>query len=386
MSANEGPLLILANSGRAIAESARRGGYRATVLDGYCDQDTLAVANCWSVTQGFPHLDVDMFVHEMASLFPTQPYGVVYGAGLEESTILLNRLSEKHRIFGNDPSLLELLRRPQRYFSLLSRLGIPYPEVSFAPPYSVGDKSWLIKRAGSCGGQGVAYFDAQHSAADASCYFQKQIPGQVMSILFIADGERHRTIGYNRLGMASSVPPAPFLYTGAIAQASSSDEHRASIELIVSKLVSELKMKGINSLDFVANDAGVFVIDLNPRPTATLELYEHLMPDGWIKCHIEACQGELPVLPIIGSAVIHGHQIVYSPRTFNMPSEVVWQPWVKDRPLPGSRILQGQPLCSLYAKGKSVEEVETNLQQYQDQILEILGISHYQYMARKVAV
>ncbi|MEW8330725.1 MAG: ATP-grasp domain-containing protein [Candidatus Thiodiazotropha sp.] len=386
MSADNATLLILANSGRALAESARRGGYRVTVLDGYCDQDTLAAADCWPVTQGFGNLEVEMFVEEMAALFPAKPEGVIYGAGLEESTPLLRRLSADFKLFGNDPSVLELLRRPRRYFSLLDRLEIPYPQVSFIPPYSAGAKRWLIKRAGSCGGQGVAYFDAAHSAADATCYYQRHMPGQAMSILFIADGGRHRTIGYNRLGMGASSRPAPFLYSGATGQASLSPAHRAKIELIVSRLVSELKLRGINSLDFVVADDGPFVIDLNPRPAATLELYEHMTGEGWIKHHIAACLGELPSLPLVGSAVIHGQQIVYSPRSFEMPREPAWQPWVKDRPLAGSRVVEGQPLCSLYAEGSSVEEVEIVLRQRQDEILRMLGVSLYQPHARKVAV
>ncbi|MCG7882873.1 MAG: hypothetical protein JAY75_12490 [Candidatus Thiodiazotropha taylori] len=116
MSAKSTSLLVLANSGRAIAESAYRGGYRVTLIDGFCDQDTLAVADCWPITQGFSSLDVEIIVKEIASLFPDNPCGVVYGAGLEESTCLLKRLSEFCHLFGNDPSVLELLRRPQRFF------------------------------------------------------------------------------------------------------------------------------------------------------------------------------------------------------------------------------------------------------------------------------
>jgi predicted ATP-grasp superfamily ATP-dependent carboligase len=386
MSADVGSLLILANSGRAIAESARRGGYRVTVLDGFCDQDTLAVADCWPVTQGFAHLDVDMFVQEMASLMPEHPCGLVYGAGLEESATLLDRLSGCCRLLGNDPSVLELIRRPRRFFALLNRLRIPHPEVSFVPPYSTAEKSWLIKRSGSCGGQGVAYFSSQHSAADPYSYYQKYIPGQVMSILFIADGRRHRTIGFNRLGLSASNAPAPFLYNGAIGQGSLREIHRARVEGIAEKLVSELGLRGVNSIDFVLGDDGVYVIDINPRPTATLELYEHLLTDGWIKHHIQACLGELPVVPFIGSTMLRGHQIVYAPRTLEIPGEISWPEWIKDRPAAGSRIVAGQPICSLFASAASVEQLEAALSQYQYEILLLLGASRQQSLARKVAV
>jgi predicted ATP-grasp superfamily ATP-dependent carboligase len=386
MSANATSLLVLANSGRAIAESARRGGYQVTVLDLFCDQDTQAVADCWPVTQGFANLDKAIFADEIATLVPHFPCDVVYGAGLEESTSLLKHLSSRCHLLGNDPAVLEMLRRPRRFFSLLDRLVIPHPEVSFSAPYSATGRSWLFKRAGSCGGQGVAYFSPQYAAADATCYYQKYIPGQVMSVLFIADGQRHRTIGYNILGIPGASTPAPFLFSGAIGQASLRDAMRNQIEEVVDKLVSALGLRGINSLDFILNDAGSFVIDLNPRPTATLELYEHLMPEGWIKHHIEACRGVLPVMPIVGSAVMRGHQIVYAPSTIEIPIDVAWPNWVKDRPGSGTRVLQGQPVCSLYAEGVSNAEVEAALRQRRDELLQMLIMPNYQPFPHKVAV
>ena len=386
MSANTSSLLVLANSGRAMAESARRGGYKVTLLDRFCDQDSLAVADCWPVTQGFSNLDVEIFAEELTSIIPDYPCGLVYGAGLEESTQLLKYLSSRCQLHGNDPSVLEMLRRPRRLFSLLSRLQIPYPEVSFRPPYAAAGKSWLIKRAASCGGQGVAYFSAAHAVADSVCYYQKHIPGQVMSVLFIADGNRHRSIGYNLLGMTGSSAPAPFLYSGAIAQSSVPDYVRTQVELVVEKLVSELGLRGVNSLDFVHNDAGIFVIDINPRPTATLELYEHLTADGWIKQHIQACRGELPVMSSIGSAMLHGQQILYAPKTIEIPADMAWPLWAKDRPLAGTRIEQGQPICSLYAQAATSEEVKAALLRYRDEILHTLGSPLYQPIPRKVAV
>jgi predicted ATP-grasp superfamily ATP-dependent carboligase len=244
----------------------------------------------------------------------------------------------------------------------------------------------LLKRAASCGGQGVAYFSPQYAAVDSTCYYQKYTPGQVMSVLFIADGETHRTIGYNLLSASGSGAPAPFLYSGAIAQIAVRDAMRIQIERIVDKLVSSLGLQGINSIDFIHNDAGNFVIDLNPRPTATLELYEHLMPEGWIKRHIEACHGELPVMPIIGAAEMHGQLIVYAPRNIEIPIEMVWPQWIKDRPGSGARIHQGEPLCSLYAKGATVAEVEAALRQRRNELLQMLVSPIDKPLPHKVAI
>ncbi|MCG7945475.1 MAG: ATP-grasp domain-containing protein [Candidatus Thiodiazotropha taylori] len=386
MSVEREGLLILGNSGRAMAESAARGGYQVTVLDWFCDQDTLAVADCWPVSQGFMQQDLDMFVDEIVTHLPKQVIGLVFGAGLEASSPLLNSLSKYLPIHGNDPDVFEVLSKPRQFFSLLNRLRIPYPEVSFYPPYQVDEKSWLIKRAGSCGGQGVAYFDPQHSAADYSCYYQKYIPGEVLSVLFIADGKRHRVIGYNRLGVEAANPPAPFLYRGAIGQKTLTGKLRRQLDSIIESLVSALSLRGINGIDFVLNESGALVIDVNPRPPATLELYEHLLTDGWIRHHIEACRGSLPVVPMLGSPSVHGHMIVYAPKTFQMPLTIDWPDWARDRPAAGARIVAGQPLCSLFAEAGGTEKVEQLLESYQDEIFHRIGVPACQAVTRKVVL
>lgn len=385
MSVDRDTLLILAGGGRALAESACRGGYRVRVYDGFCDRDTSAVARCRRVHPGFPQLDANAFIQEIASL-PGSLHGVVYGGGLEEAAPLLRRLSARWRVFGNAPSVLELLQNPRRFFPLLDSLGIPYPEVRFTPPYAVAGKSWLIKRAGRCGGLGTAYFDPGFFVADSASYYQRYIEGTVMSVLFIADGERHRTLGYNRLGMKSSNPPAPFLYTGAVGQVPLSDAQRRPLEGMVARLVSRLGLRGVNGLDFILNEDGILVLDLNPRPTATLELYEHLLRDGWIKHHIRACLGELPPVPRDASAEIRGHQIVYAPRSLEIPVAMKWPQWAKDRPEAGAGIVAGQPLCSLFAQGGDTREVEALLRQYQGEILQLLGAFTHPAAPRKVAV
>ncbi|MEJ2593402.1 MAG: ATP-grasp domain-containing protein, partial [Candidatus Thiodiazotropha sp.] len=372
--------------GRAMAESALRGGYAVTVLDGFCDQDTLAVADCWPLSQAFSELDTDAFIEEMASLFPEGPGGVVYGAGLEGAPWLLERLSEHYPLYGNAPGLLEILRYPRRFFSLLNRLRIPYPEVLFNPPYSAAPRTWLIKRAGSCGGQGVAWFDREHAVSDAACYYQRYLEGSVMSALFIADGRRHRTIGYNRLGFRTSNAPAPFLYAGAVGQASLPGIPRRRVERMVEKLVGKLRLRGINSIDFIVNRDGVFLLDLNARPTATLELYEHLTSDGWMRHHVRACLGTLPVLPLLGSAVAHGHLIVYAPHLIDVPLSMAWPDWVKDRPSAGARIAEGQPLCSVFADGADAQVVEDRLLQRQAEILRLLSAPEHRPEQRRMAV
>ncbi len=380
MSTDLSSLLIVGNSGRAMAQSAVRGGFAVTVLDGFCDQDTQAVADCRPVRFDAHGLGHEQLLSEI-ELFPSgRAVGMVYGAGLEGASSLLSRLSEHCLLLGNDPTVLEMLCNPRCYFTLLDTLQIPYPEVRFSPPEFITATDWLIKRAGSSGGLGVTFWSHELSVAGPEYYYQRFLRGSAMSALFIADGNNHRIIGYNSLKTTSPDKATPFLYGGALGQASLDDSLCQRVEFCVEKLVYTLGLRGVNSLDFMLSDGEIFVLDLNTRPTATLELYEHQLADGWMKYHVQACLGKLPAeLPFTDSALVHGHQIVYAPRAVEIPAVMNWPGWAKDRPAAGARIARGEPVCSLFTQGREADVVEARLRQYQSEILTMISSPVYKH-------
>ena len=98
-------LVLAANSARAIAESAVRGGFRVRVLDGFCDQDTRALGPCTRVPMVGWGLDPVQLSAALERLCATgsSPVGLVYGAGLESSSDLLSALPGRVRLLGNAP-------------------------------------------------------------------------------------------------------------------------------------------------------------------------------------------------------------------------------------------------------------------------------------------
>jgi predicted ATP-grasp superfamily ATP-dependent carboligase len=373
MSADLPALLIIANSGRAMAQSAARGGFSVSVFDGFCDQDTQAVANCRPVRIDADGLDPDCLLDELESFARGQSVPMIYGAGLEGRSSLLGRLSERGHLLGNDPAIQELICDPAAYFALLDRLQIPYPETRLTPPEATSGAPWLLKKAGSSGGQGVSYWNHQQPRPHAGCYYQRYLQGVVMSALFIADGESCRIIGFNRLRRTNSGGSTPFLYGGALGQASLPGALRKRVERYVEKLVSGLGLRGVNSLDFILSRGDIFVLDLNARPPATLELYEHEIAGGWMKQHVRACLGSLTETPPpVTAAMVYGHRIVYAPRDTQIPDAMIWPQWTRDRPVAGTRIGRGEPVCSLFSHGRDADAVEFRLQRYQGEILLII--------------
>src|SRR5262245_44544099 len=161
-------LLIVAVSGRALAQSAGRAGYRPVVLDLFADRDTRAASSIIRriAIPGTLRVDPARLLDAARSL--ATGADLVYGSGFEGRPRLLQRLSRGRTLYGNTPAALADVRSPARFFLLLERLGIPHPPVRMTPP--ARPKGWLMKRPGTAGGTGV--LPAGAASAARGDYFQ----------------------------------------------------------------------------------------------------------------------------------------------------------------------------------------------------------------------
>lgn len=369
MSPDPETLLVVSTSARAMAESATRGGYRVTVLDAFCDQDTRSLGRCVQVPMGSHGLDEARVQEEADRLAaPGARPGLVYGAGLEHSPGTLAWLSERFGLLGNRPEVLERLGDPRERFDLLDRLGIPYPPIRFEPP-PPAESDWLVKQTGSSGGLGVRYWRTGDRRPAGNHYFQRFVDGPVMSVLFIADGSRGAIIGANRLHAVPGGPDLPFLYAGAVSDAALTPALREHIASWCARLVTGLGLTGVNNLDFVLRGDGPRLLELNPRPSATLALYDQGCPGGWMRRHVLACLGRLPDVPVDRDARVRGSRILYAGGTIRIPDGMHWPDWCHDRPADGARIARGQPLCSVSASGRTAEQTERRLSERARRVL-----------------
>ncbi len=370
-------LLIVSNSGRAMAESAARGGYRVTVVDAFCDADTRAVASCITVPMQARGLDPEHLRGEAGRLAALGGgLGLVYGAGLEHAPDTLAWMAKRFRLIGNPPRVLELLADPGRFFALLDRLEIPYPETRSEPPAPGTGGQWLVKEAGTSGGLGVRRWNDGDPRPIGTHYFQRLIDGPVLSVLFIANGADSILIGANRLRTAPLVGVSSFHYGGAVTGTFSSARQRVLVERQCRALVRALGLRGVNNLDYVLQGAQMRLLELNPRPSATLGLYEADCPGGWMRRHVRASLGELPQgPPDSGAGVsrrVSGHRIVYAPRALVIAPRLVWPSWCHDRPVGGARIAPGTPLCTVSASGSDGAQTERRLLERERQVLDLV--------------
>lgn len=346
----EAPFLLVSASGRALAASAARQGLPVVVLDLFNDLDTRAssVASR-AVAARSGGFDARNLLAAAAQLCPPDRCrGLVYGSGFEARTSLLERLSRGRPLYGNRSEIVARLKDPLRFFPLLDALGIAHPEVKLTPPSR--PQGWLAKRAGGAGGGHVRRASARHRARPGR-YFQRLQAGRVLSALFAADGRRARMIGCNEQWTAALSGAKRYLYAGAVSHPSIPAGAVMQIDRLVEKLVEATGLVGLNGIDFVLDGDTPHVLEVNPRPTATIDLYDADVPGGMFRAHLRACGGELP--PFDASTVSRAHAIVYAQAGARIPPSMQWPEWCTDLPQAGSAVSAGAPVCSVHASAAS---------------------------------
>jgi predicted ATP-grasp superfamily ATP-dependent carboligase len=365
------PFLVVAVTGRALAASAVRAGYPVIVLDFFADQDTRALARSTQMVAaaGALRFDRTALLRAADHLAPkTATAGMIYGSGFEGRPGLLTRLSRGRELFGNSAEVVRFIRDPRRFFPLLDRLGIRYPETRFRRPETPA--GWLVKHPGGAGGTRVRRLNRQ--AVPPGCYFQRFEHAQTLSVLFLADGERACVLGYNRQWARPVDPDRPFLYGGAVAAVAIPTAVATDIEERLDRLVAEAALVGLNGLDFLLDGDRWAALELNPRPTATMELYDPDYPGGLFHLHLQACRGSLPTAPAVPGAA-RAHAIVHAPAAWEATPAFRFPDWCRDLPTPGTRVARGLPVCTVHAEAASPELAVTRVEDRRAQLEKMLA-------------
>jgi uncharacterized protein len=339
------PYLIVAVTGRALAASAVRGGHRVAVLDCFADRDTRALAGtCRSVASASgPRFDERALARAAKALDRRSSGGLVYGSGFEGRTGLLARLARGRALHGNRPEVVAAVRDPAVFFPLLHRLGIAHPEVRLT---ALADPAgWLVKQPGGAGGARVRHAGASRPRG---AYYQRLAPGRTLSVLFLADGRQARVLGVNRQWTAQARPALPFLYGGAVGGVKLPPRIDRELRSGLDALVGATGLIGLNGMDFILHEDQWLVLELNPRPTATLELYDPDYPGGLFEWHLRACRGELPDKAAAPRA-IRAHAVIYAAARCRAAGNRTFPRWCRDVPMPGSRFEPGDPVCTVHA-------------------------------------
>lgn len=361
-------ILIVANSARMLTQLATNIGYTPLVIDCYSDVDTQKHAlDCIKV-------DTLALVHVKKALAILKAQyaitHVIYGSGFERYINTLAFLHQQMCVLGNTVNVFSSIQNKHIFFSKLKQLQIPYPDVTFHVP--VDNNEWLIKPMQGEGGIGIKrYKDLPTNAA--SYYWQKQCAGIPMSVLFVANGAGYKICGFNKQ-LVIRINDNEFVFSGVISQPEIDDYIVQTVALWLGSLVSEFALKGINSLDFIVKDKQCYALEVNARPSASMQLYNDVL----LATHIDSFLDNDVTLLSVGEAwgdCVNGYQaykIIYAETEVCIKQNLEWPVWVVDTPEAGSFIHTGMPICSIIADGKNEQHVFENLQFRQQQLSKLL--------------
>jgi uncharacterized protein len=358
-------VLIAAASGRALAASARRGGYQPLVVDYFGDQDMLMAAHVHhrladGLVTGMRLNEVMPALEELARA--REPIGIVCGTGFEDRPELLAAIAQRWTLIGNGPEVVARIKNPAEFAAVCRARGVPHPDIAFERPADPAD--WLTKR---CGGAGGIHVTAQvgGTVAAPGRYFQRRVPGTPVSAMTLAHGRHATVLGFSQQ-WASPTPAHPYRFGGAVAPAEIAPAMADTLTEAIRRIVAAVPLVGLNSADFLIHKDRYWLLEINPRPGATLDIFEP--EDGSLFArHVEACRGAL-ALKFDRPHGAKASAIVYAEQDIVIPA-LDWPDWTADRPHAGSAINAGEPLCTVFASAATPDEARSLVARRSETIL-----------------
>jgi predicted ATP-grasp superfamily ATP-dependent carboligase len=342
-----------------LADLAMRDGHRVAAFDLFGDLDLRrGEARVVALPGGSLTALVDAAVQVPAR-------GVVYGASFENHPALVARLAERHALLGNAPQTLRAVREPQRLAAALREAGLMYPR-TFAAVTDDRSGRWLRKPLRGGGGTRVRAW--RGGALPAGVVAQERIDGVACSAAAVGDGVDavvlglteqlvgRRAFGVRGYRWCGNVVP-PRLPGGE------RDALLGQARAICSCLAGAFALRGLFGVDFVWDGERAWTIEVNPRPTASLEAIGAAYGAGLFDAHLRACAGELPGVEgeRPGAA---GKAVLFATEDVVIGDSVGWlERGVRDVPHPGERIAAGHPICTLVVVAATPQDVLDELEE-----------------------
>lgn len=373
---------------RAAAESAARDGWAVSAVDLFGDVDTRRCALSWHPLP--PAADFS----ELIQGLPPGP--VVATGGVEQWHEGLERLRPIRRVLVPECREFETLRDPAFLQRTAARVDLAFP--SWAPAGASGPPAgWLVKATRSSGGVGVLT-SVGSPAGDA--YFQERVAGRPFGAAFLADSHQTQLLGVTR-SFTCARGTRPFLYAGSAGPVRCPPKLRARLLRLADALRDQVDLRGLFGVDLQidASSATTWLLEVNPRITASMELLEPPAGPSLVSRHVAACgepgaTGQTWAEGRSNAAEPHGQaalcprdvvglkRIVWSRRPFQ------WNPlwiqatagspavWLSDIPQPGTWIGSGEPVVTIRTTGPTLADCRRAAGEVTERLRVLMRRSH----------
>ena len=335
------PVLIFAQSGRFLAQSASQAGYRVWVADCFGDIDTLVASERWQGLPKLASLTCKQFLTVLQSLTKGEECSLIYGSGIEQCAHLLHQLPNHIELIANSADTINTIKTPTLFFDILNTLNLPYPTTVFDK--DLANTDYIAKSISGLGGSHIRPISQSDSLQNN--YFQKITDGTPGSALFLANGKKAQILSINRQYIEPT-PRSPYRLGMIESPLDITSTHQKLITKACNRITQKTGLKGLNSLDFIISQKNeLFILEVNPRPSASIELIESkFIPI--IQLHINACHGRLITKSLETPSCINSFRYIFAEKNFSIPSDMVWPVECSDIAKSASLIKKDEPICS----------------------------------------
>ena len=339
-------ICLMGASCRAAAQAAARAGCtRILAWDDFLDADLLEIAQARSLAD-FPE-------DSPQSLAELQGIPLVLCGGMENRPDFIQRRIDQGMLCGVTGDMLRQLRSLESWqrWASESRIGWPTTVQDLSDPIldSVRSESWMLKPVGRAGGvhvRAIASLEGRDRVANLGLdpgsptssptsdlwYLQQYVPGISIGVSYCTGSNenpesneppRTRIVGIARSILSEELDaPLPWIYRGSLAPYSVSPSVRASLERFAKTVAQSTGIRGLWQADFQIDPNGqLWLLEINPRWSASMELHELLQGYSWITEHVRIlCDGASKSVPSPGSPA--GQQvakgILYAPHEMHL--------------------------------------------------------------------
>jgi predicted ATP-grasp superfamily ATP-dependent carboligase len=358
---------VVAVSARMLAQLAVADGYEVTALDRFGDVDLRAVAPAATA----PSNDALAALAESVDA-----EAVVYGGGLENRPDLVERLGHGRELLGTPAEALAAVRDPWAVAAAARAAGAWAPETRSAddPPRTSGDGTepggwlrkplrggggpepggWLRKPRRGGGGRGVRRWAG--GGLRPTEILQRHVRGLSCSAVAIGDGR-----GAAVLGLTEQLHRRPgFQWTGNVAPPHLPESERTELGgqlgAVCAEVAARFGVRGAFGVDAIWDGRRAWVLEVNPRPPAGLELFG----PGSFEAHVRGARGL--GLPVAGAPpatrCARVKLVLFAARQLRAPDPGWWPAGlVRDVPHARETIERGAPVCTLISATAGAREL-----------------------------
>ncbi|MCE3017431.1 MAG: ATP-grasp domain-containing protein [Pirellula sp.] len=424
-------VLVVGFTCRSLAQCANGQGFSPLVIDRCGDRDTRKAAkmhSLWLSDEDITDEAIDDFLNNRPSGLDAKscfPQFCVLAGGTENNLHLIARLS---RMFPNmmNPAQYLSMRCWKNWRNWSENSGMLFPwswelgpilsepdDLPRTPTDSASDNAYLFKRLDQAGGLGITAWNREESPlasplalASSNGIVQERIDGQSVGVTFLSSTRDGIALGCTEAWPAQPHPWGPFVYHGSVGPVSLPEEDWQLLDAFAKNVTDASHWKGLWQADFIRRGSQWYLLEINPRWTASMELLEASTGLELVRLHSLAVSGKLAndawqkllqnsQSSRIASSRCFAKRVVYAPRSIEVSEAMIerwWHHrlplesftngsdtssgcWFADIPNEPMQFETGYPVCSIIGVSASTEDLKIAMEERHRLEIEYLSSS-----------